>query len=231
MRKKNDLSLDDITRYWNSNEFLLDMFGNNFNKTSTASNLVNTLNSLPLSYTYTIAAYGSLLNAKDIYRTMPSAKNFRAEYIYGYQRIFNMGSLETGCFLNIKKDYKENTLCRFIDISYEDLPEYILREGLYNITELRKAEYSVAIPDKQPVLTVIGKQYFINKSVGIEPQLNYMHMCLTGIKELAGMTGVNNFLNKTLCYSNDDYDYIPAKEWLYKLDITNYMISKNYSSR
>jgi hypothetical protein len=56
-------------------------------------------------------------------------------------------------------------------------------------------------------------------------------MCLTGIKELAGMTGVNNFLNKTLCYSNDDYDYIPAKEWLYKLDITNYMISKNYSSR
>lgn len=221
--------------YWKSKEYLEKLFGRNVNiKSSTVQNFLNTIDGIPKSEKYTIAAYGSLLNISDIFRTMPTADNFRAGIIRGYTRIFNIGRLGQGCYLNIQpSDYTNKLTCNFIDISYEDLPEYILREGYYNIEILDPSDYidSISGNVNNPVLTVVGDQSIINQSIGIEPQLNYVHLCLTGMKDVAGWEGVQEFLHDTLCYSNKTNDYIPLKHWLNSLDLAKYLVTNNYSSR
>jgi|GEM_PF-6576923 len=221
--------------YWKSKEYLKRLFGANVDlKSAKVQNLLDTIDSIPESPVYTIAAYGSLLNTSDIFRTMPTASDFRMGHIYGFTRIFNMGSLGRGCVLNIQPDSEGMVICNFIDISYEDLPEYILREGWYDVEVLEKNQYHDTWEDvlePNPVLTVVGDRHIINQSIGVEPQLNYLHLCLTGMKEVGGWLGVQQFLNETLCYSNKTKDYIPVKHWLNSLDLENYLKVNDYSSR
>lgn len=219
--------------YWRSKDFLKTLFGENVKLDSIkVLEFLDKIDSIPESHIFTIAAYGSLLNDRDILRTLPSAHNLRVGHLIGYQRIFDMGTLETGCVLNIRYNEESSIICNLIDIDYKDLPYYILREGWYNIEILDKKDYYDSQEfNNNPVITVIGKEDIINNSIGVEPQLNYLHMCLTGIKELAGWEGVQNFLNDTLCYSNEEKDYIPVRDWLDNLDIVNYIITKTYNNR
>ena len=223
--------------YWKSKDYLRKLFGNNVNlKSAQVQDLLDTIDSIPESPIYTIAAYGSLLNTNDILRTMHTANNFRMGRIYGFTRIFNVGRLGTGCVLNIQHhpDEDKDVICNFIDISYEDLPEYILREGWYNVEVLEEDQYYDTwedVNERNPVLTVIGDQHIVNQSIGIEPQLNYLHLCLTGMKEMGGWQGVHQFLEETLCYSHKDKNYIPVKDWLNTVDAIDYMITNDYSKR
>jgi len=223
--------------YWKSKDYLRKLFGNNVNlKSAQVQDLLDTIDSIPESPVYTIAAYGSLLNTSDIFRTMPTANNFRMGHIYGFTRIFNMGSLGRGCVLNIQPnpDKQADVICNFIDISYEDLPEYILREGWYNVEVLDEDQYYDTwedVNDYNPVLTVVGDQHIINQSIGVEPQLNYLHLCLTGMKDIGGWQGVHQFLEETLCYSHKARTYISVKNWLDTVDTIDYMITNDYSKR
>lgn len=230
---KNQQDYKNHRSYWRSKEYLEQLFGKNVRMDSyKVLEFLNKIDSIPESRIFTIAAYGSLLNSKDILRTLPSSHNLRVGKLFNYQRIFNVGTIDSGCVLNIRQDEYSPVICNFIDIDYEDLPYYILRENLYNIKVINKEEYEDSQGfNRNPVLTVIGKEEIVNDSTGIEPQLNYLHMCLTGIKELAGWEGVQNFLNDTLCYSNEEKDYIPVRDWLDNLDIVNYMITKTYNNR
>ena len=223
--------------YWRSKEYLKRLFGNNVDiKSAVVQDFLDTIDSIPENPTYTIAAYGSLLNTSDIFRTMPTASNFRIGHIYGFTRIFNMGVLGRGCVLNIQHhpDEQKDVICNFIDISYEDLPEYILREGWYNIEVLEPDQYydpEGEANDFSPVLTVIGDQSIVNRSIGVEPQLNYLHLCLTGMKEIGGWEGIQQFLGETLCYSKKARDYVSVKQWLFTTDMVDYMITNDYSKR
>lgn len=231
MDKKNSYSYENHREYWKTKPYLEQLFGKNVDiKSNRVLDLLDKIDRIPKSKVYTIAAYGSLLNPTDIFRTMPTADNFRKGIIYGYERVFNVGNKFSGCVLNIKKSITYDALtCHFIDISYEDLPYYILREGWYDIKVLTSSEYETKISN--PVLTVLGKQEIVNNSIGIEPQLNYVHLCLDGIKEIAGWEGVQHFLDDTTCYSNYHNDYITVKKWLDNLDISQYFITNNYNSR
>jgi len=223
--------------YWKSKDYLKRLFGNNVDaKSAVVQNLLDTIDSIPESPVYTIAAYGSLLNTNDILRTMPTAENFRMGHIYGFTRIFNIGTLGKGCVLNIQyhPDTQKNVICNFIDISYEDLPEYILREGWYNVEVLEEDQYYDTwedVNERNPVLTVVGDQHIVNQSIGIEPQLNYLHLCLTGMKEIGGWQGVRQFLEETLCFSKEARDYVSVKQWLLTTDMVDYMITNDYSKR
>lgn len=224
----------DHRKYWKTKDHMRLLFGNKVNMDSApVQNLIRAIDSIPESRTYTIAAYGSLLNTKDVYRTMPSASNFRKGLIHGYERIFNMGSLGRGCVLNIRPCHQDVKLtCNFIDIDYTDLPEYILREGWYDVIVVDRDEYTDSgNNEKVPVLTVIGDKSIVNNSIGVEPQLNYLHLCLDGMKDVAGWEGVKEFLDKTICYNNKANEYTPVRQWLYSLDLQRYFVTNDYSSR
>lgn len=230
--KKSIYNFANHRQIWKTKPFLDSLFGKNVNmKSIPVKNLLNTLDNIPISESYTIAAYGSLLNHDDILRTMPSADFYRKGYIYGYERIFNVGRIETGCVLNIQKQPNATTICNFITISYKDLPRYILREGWYDVVTLNQNEYKDGWEVQDPVLTVVGKEPIILSSVAIEPQLNYLHLCLSGMKETAGWEGVQNFIHNTLCYSKKEADYIPVIDWLDNLDLINYFLTTEYNKR
>lgn len=221
--------------YWKSKEYLKTIFGKDVDvKSARVKKLLDVIDRIPESPVYTIAAYGSLLNTGDIFRTMPTAHNFRRGSICGFTRVFNVGHLDTGCVLNIRpsSDKEEEVICNFIDIEFEDLPHYIIREGWYDVKVLdHEYDYEIDELIDNPVLTVVGKDFVVNSSIGVEPQLNYLHLCVSGMKDVAGWEGVQHFMNETLCYSNEENNYIPVRQWLADLDLGRYLITKEFSSR
>lgn len=219
-------------RYWDSKELYISLFGKDVKLNSDqVKSLRRTLNHLPQQDTYEIITYGSLMNLNDSLRTLLNQIDRFTCVIKNYERIFNIGWKEQGSFLNIRHSKEVRDLyCVGITIDYKDLPAYIKREGLYNIVPIEfylLDDYGE--PDTQEfngftVISYLG-------DYGIEPQLNYFHLCLTGALQEMEDIGYNNFLDSTKCYSVKQHKYVMAREWLKELDLIDYMTRHSYSPR
>ena len=174
---------------------------------------------------YTIAAYGSLFNEDDIPRTL--GKDYYSEIgkLSGYKRIFDVGDAESGSYFNIKKtDFTDEILVNLITVKYDKIPNYILREGYYEpvVVDCIDSEGK-----NIKAITVISDY----NQPGLQPMLNYVHLCISGVKGLAGWEGVECMLDNTDVYSIKQAKYISLREWLNEVNLVNHMIQQNYRSR
>ena len=124
-----------------------------------------------------VLGYGSLLNEKSARRSLTYAEDLGFDYLYGYRRVFNMGSVNSG-FLNIEPSSDRIVVRKWNIVDHRDLAEYVIREANYNIKKVNDKIYCVC-----------------NYSWGndIKPGLNYLATCL---EELEGEFR-ENFLQTT----------------------------------
>lgn len=224
--KKQRKSIKELKKYWQSDEFVKTTFGKNANFTDDkVEKLISKLLSLPNEDWITILAYGSLMSESDGYRTIPSAKNYRCVNIDGYDRVFNIGSERYGSFLNVRvnEDAKQ-MIVMAIDVHAEDMPKFLQRESLYEFTSHKFID-----DDYNHKIGLIVVSYY--NEDWLEPQLNYLHLCLSGIQEFAGIEGVDNFLDTSYCYNPRKVRQTTIREWLYDMNPIDYMIRHKYSSR
>ena len=214
---------------WNNLKFYQGLFGEKVDvaKDKGVISLQRKLMMLPQDREeYTIAAYGSLLNERDISRTMGDKYRSEIGMLGGYQRIFDTASWPIyGSYLNIiKTNTLDSIFVNLITIPKDKLPNYIIREGLYDpiIVECETLDGK-----KVEAITVINEF----GDFGVQPMLNYTHLCIQGIKEQLGKEGVNCMLDNTLCYSLSNHDYITLREWLKTVDLTDLMIRNEYVNR
>lgn len=219
-----DIEFKDHRKVWRSEKFLREYFVIRKHedpfKNIYVRNFLTQLNRIEVKKEYTLAGYGSLLNKNDVLRTLPSAKNHRLSHIDGYRRIFNVG-WDTA-YLNIEENADSLINVALIDFPYYELPNIITREGWYSFNEVK------TINDQQ-VLVVIGDAGCIKDT--IDPQLNYIHLCLSGAKDLGGLKEIANFLDQTYCYSQEKAKHVTLREYLNNLNVVNHMIQNEYSSR
>ena len=194
--------------YWKSKQLYEELFGKDVKLDSQqVKDLMKILRSLPDQQDYDIITYGSLMNFNDSNRTLPRQLDRFNCVLKNYERIFNVGWKEQGAFL------------------------YIKREGLYDIVPVH---FHILNDYQEPDEEGIFKGFTVISSLdyyGIEPQLNYFHLCLTGVLQEMGDIGYNNFLDSTKCYSVKQHKYIMAREWLKELDLIDYMTRHTYSPR
>lgn len=172
----------------------------------------------------TIATYGSLMNANDIPRTLGNEAYSQPGIMHGYQRVFNCGYKDTGSFLNIRKASSSDILISLITVKYDMIPNYIKREQLYEPVKVQCTDLN---GEHVEAIAVIADEY---TDIGLEPQLNYLHLCLTGIASLHGMTGVHDFL-KSETYNSKLRKMSTIKEWLDNVDLIDLLIRQEYKSR
>lgn len=222
-------TLKDQKRKWLSQESLRKRFNIDPKKdvydNESVKRFINQLNRIPIQETYTLVGYGSLLNANDIPRTLPSAQNHRLGILFGYKRIFNIG-FDTA-YLNVVPDDEIDIEVAIVEFEHEHLPDLIQREALYDFEEVEV--YDVEDEKAIKALMVIGDEYYENNL--IEPQLNYLHLCLSGASELNELKGINNFLDTSFCYSPYHANTVSVRNYLSKLNTINYMVQHRYSSR
>jgi hypothetical protein len=211
---------------WSHDHFYRELFGKQIELTNPrVTKLRKQLNSLPDQDFYTIVSYGSLMNLNAVYTAFDKVEAVFPCSVEGYERTFNMGNTKNGTFLNIQHSGSgEDLLCVGISISAKDMPEYLMREGLY---ELIHVEYYNFESKKKAVgYTVIS----FAKNIGIEPQLNYVHSCLTGIAEIHGYKGIENFL-LSKCYCPRHHREVTLGEWMENISLKDYMTKHKYLSR
>jgi len=227
----NQIDFNNAKKEWTSEKFLREFFQvkkneNPFNKYY-IKEFIDTISNIPLRHEYTMVGYGSLLNEKDIPRTLPSGKNHRLGILNGYKRIFNVaGNVNDIAYLNVEKvPYDLQTYVALIDFPYYELPNIIARESLYDFTEVMIQEQN----KETQSLMVVGNNYFVNNYA--TPLLNYLHLCISGIKDLAGKEGVDNFLYTTYCYSQYHGEQVTINEYLKHVNLLDYMVRREYISR
>lgn len=180
---------------------------------------------------FIIAAYGSLMKDSDISRTMKPLDTCPG-YIKGYQRILNLGKRHSGSYMNIAPIADVDTAAGYympvnlIKVKYTEMPAYLAREALYSpqvvdVYDMNKEKM------EEVGVTVVGDSH----NYGVEPQLNYVHLCLHGINDLHGFDGIDDFVKNTLCYNSNKADLTSVDEWMKDLNLKDYMIRLRYSSR
>jgi len=181
---------------------------------------------IPIQSSYVMIGYGSLMNKGDVPRTCPNAKYHRLGVLQGYERIFNMGWGTS--FLNVRETENEAKMqVALVDIPFHELPSIIKREGNYEFITVKVMD--IEMEEIVEALMVVSVDHNINDALA--PQLNYTHLCLSGIKALNGINGVNNFLNTTYCYSEKSHSHVKLDKWLSEMDVINHMFMNDYSSR
>ena len=175
---------------------------------------------------YTIAAYGSLMNTEDIPRTLGDDAISYGGTLSGFRRIFDVGDASTGSYLNIKQTNNpdDEIIVNLITVKADMMPAYISREGLYEpmIVECKDFE-----GNELSAITVMSD---VNEP-GLQPMLNYVHLCVSGVKSLYGFDGVECMLDNTDVYSINNCRYVSLREWLNRVDLVNHMIQQTYRSR
>lgn len=211
---------------WASDHFYKQLFGKklDFNEPFIRK-LRWQLNNLPEQDSYNIIGYGSLLNENSLKRTIKEPSNPVPVFILGYERIFNVGNWETGAFLNIREAKDSMMICNKITIKAKEMPEYLIREGLYDLIEVKYK--NINNDEYGKAYTVISNDFVSS----IQPQLNYLHMCIDGIINLAGRYGARNFMDTTYCYSQKNGQLIKLSQWLEEVDLKQLMINQQYISR
>lgn len=214
---------------WESEAFIMHIFGiKDRNKVFTDKRVLRYLNQLdgiPITQHYTLIGYGSLMNEDDVTRTIKTGFNHRLGLVKNYERVFNIGQ-ETA-YLNIRECKGQEIEVALIDFEFTDIPNIIRRESLYGFKTIKT--YDPSIGKEIEALAVIGLTGYENNI--IEPQLNYLHLCLTGAKELNEIYGINNFLDSSYCYSPTHANIVSVRKYLQELNVINHMIQNDYSSR
>lgn len=218
-------------QYWASDEFLYDFFGKkwkNANNGRFAKSIQNKLLALPVLEEFDILAYGSLMNDLSAQKTLST---FETELgtLDKYERVFNMGSIRTGSYLNVRKVDDDTKSIEVIvrKIPFHDMPEFITREGNYNVEQV--VYFNNDIGRNKKGIIVIGKP--IMEDDFLKPQLNYVHLCMDGIKMNADMYFMDNFLENTYCFSDELSREVTLKKWLKNVNLLTYLKTYNYSSR
>lgn len=186
------------------------------------------LNNLSPRDEYNVIAYGSLMNEDDIPRTL-ARYEIQPGFIKGYRRIFNMGRKSTGSFLNITKEGvpKEHMMpVAIITIPFTEMPGYLLRESWYEAHLIEAFDEDGLLIDDEAITVVCDSLQH-----GLEPQLNYVHLCMSGIIDLYGANGANDFLENTLCYNPKIAGLDSLKNWMKDLNVADLMIRQNYIRR
>lgn len=207
---------------WKSKEFLMEFFRISEHtdpyKTEAVKEFIRKIDKIAIQETYTLIGYGSLMKLSDAKKTL-DVINFEYGYIRGYERIFNIG-FDTA-YLNVQRSEKTILNVALIEFPFYNLPNIIRRESLY---EIETVQY-----DNRTALIAIASTPQTNDI--LEPQLNYLHLCLTGAKELGGLKAIDQFIDNTYCYSQFHNAQVTIREYLSKLNLINYIIRYDYSSR
>lgn len=223
----NKIPYKDHREVWHSEQFLREFFKikneDDYRKNAYVRNFLEKLDKIPIQRSYTFVGYGSIMNEGDVPRTLPSYSNHREGIVSGYQRIFNVG-FDTA-FLNVEKSEYSAIRVALMEFNYYDLLNLINREQLYDFVTVNVVDSDGS---EIEALMVVGDETFVVDT--LTPQLNYLHLCLTGAMKLGGLASVNNFL-ETICYCETTGDQIMARDYLKNLSLTNYMIKNEYSSR
>ena len=166
---------------------------------------------------YKVVGYGSLMKESDARRSFRYLKGIEPSFLHGWIRIFNMGKMETGSYLNIQESESAKTPIALLTIGYQDVPELLLREIAYDIID-------VAI-NGEPAIMVYQPD-ISQQSIGIQPMLTYLSLCIEGAKELFGYKGIDMFKDSTLTYDNKS-----IREWMNGFSLNNYLETHNQVSR
>lgn len=218
--------------YWRSEEFKEKIFGKSWETNKSVKPFIDELMSFPIKPFFPFVAYGSLMDEYDAYRTIGYADT-KTVWIPGWQRVFNMGYKETGSFLNVRPvegGYPESMIAFVKDVSWENLPDILRRERLYNVEEVKTIYVDEdGVTREELAYMVVGDEVF--EEPYIQPQLNYLHLCMRGIKHDGTAHMMNNFLDGTACYSQELTKEVPLRVWLQNVNLTNYLLTHKYSSR
>ena len=226
MEKK--ITFHNHREYWESDEFIRDWFGlkkevkiNNYHRS-----FQKKLLALPRMEKFPIVAYGSLMNEFDAERTVGTTEAFIMS-IPGWERVFDIGHFEKGSFLNVRKSTKGNSMDVIIRyVNWNKMPALLLRESLYDIEEVVAIDMA---GEEHLVYMVVAEDYYTNP--WLLPQLNYLHLCMTGIKESGDYRMMENFLKTTYCYSDELAKEVTLEVWLENLNLSNYLQRYTYSPR
>lgn len=219
---------------WLSLEFIATLLGQDVKYLSDKSNSIIEYRAKVRKLedkTYFMVGYGSLMNETDVPRTIPNYESFKTGFIQGWERIFNMGSSDTGSYLNARPTNSETPMIvSVIEVKADMMPSIIMRERNYRFIDVE-----VAVTDEEGEvaeiydegLTTNAKMVIGNYEsyVALEPQLNYLHLCLAGTMDLGGLAGIQNFLDTTFTYRGG------LTEWFKKVDLLELMMKHCYLKR
>jgi len=224
MEKKT--TFNDLRNYWNSDKFIKDNFGDPKENRKYAKSLIKKLNKLPELDIFPIVAYGSLMNNADARRTVGETDS-EVMTIPGWERVFNIGNIASGSFLNVRKSRYGNDMDVIIRyVKAEKMPKLLMRESLYDMEIVEAID---ANGHKHNVYMVVADPYYEDPWINV--QLNYLHLCMTGIKVDGDRQMMDNFLTTTYCYSNELAKEVTIDEWLNSVSLKNYLLIHRYSSR
>lgn len=213
--------------FWEKDSFYEKWFGKSQTANASAQYFKKKLCSLPIDEKFKVVGYGSLMNGADADRTIKESEGFPV-YAPGWERIFNMGRIRTGSFLNVRRNDNavKDMAAIMYEVNWEQMPALLMREGLYDLewTTVRD-EWGT----EHEALIVVGS--LGNQDDFIQPQLNYLHLCMTGIQDQFGFEGVDNFLDTTFCYSPNHQSQVSVREWLTTMNTLTYILSHDYSPR
>ena len=172
---------------------------------------------------YYIVGYGSLMKESDAKRTFKYLKSIRGIWLYGWRRIFNMGRMETGSYLNVYKvsNDSDGMPVALLKVSFRDMPEFFLREILYNADTLE-----LNIDGKLKGAYIVHQPDISRHTIGIQPILTYTLLCIEGIKDFFGYDGMKGFYETTELYNGR-----PINEWLNTVNILEYAETHKHTTR
>lgn len=215
-------TFEDKMKEWNSLPFIAKLMGVEIKFVNNDDNRVKHYRkqlSRLIDKQYKMIGYGSLIGTADAGRTVSEYYEFEAGYISGWERVFDMGNSYSGSYLNIRKNTRAKPmLVSVITIDVDQMPKIIMREINYNVIDTKVTVNGVEVD----AVMVEGSA---GKGNALEPQLNYLHLCLQGAMEIAGLSGRENFLDTTYTYRGT------LREWFNKTDLLSVMSTQSYLSR
>lgn len=200
--------------------YLTKQFLAQFGKDKEARNrFVKFIHELNVDIEYTVIGYGSLMNQKDAERTFNDISNFELGTIREWERVFNMGTVKNGAYLNVRECEWASISVALITISAEDYIQFYLREFWYDLVSIEAVNSN---NEKIQATMVVGRDNINEK---LNPMLNYVMLCLKGIQELGGNERALRFLEDTRTVRGS------LKEYLESLDLISHMLTMNYVNR
>jgi len=223
---------NDLKSQYLDDEFLKSAFPNPIKRTQ----FIRKINNAVHGETYNVIGYGSLMKLTDARRTFAEISNFRNCKVEGFERIFNVGQLMRGAYLNVQRNENKSITAALITISDIDFLNFIYRETLYNMVKV-KAVVSEDIDTEVDAYMVLMENPLELKA-NIEPMLTYVSLCIAGANELMSPNQFSTFLNETIIpshYTNTSYSTTATTQslfqWMEEFKLLNYLSTHIHTTR
>jgi cation transport regulator ChaC len=162
-----------------------------------------------------IFAYGSLMNSRDLMRTVPEARNMIPVKLYGYKRVFNLESTYRFdpltnipiCVLNIESSYSldfVNGIC--FDMDYQSFDDLLEREKAYDLIEAVVYEYFDDSKNYEAYFFVSKDSEKYPYRLESDLQLDYLEICIEGCSDY-GQEFLEDFKRSTHFFGVDSDKY------------------------